>query len=206
MEKQKNKALCAGVNKGFSLVELIIVIAIMAILAAAIAPALIRYIDKSRKATDVDAANTILEAAVYSYNEGYSYEGQENGVEQDADVQNSVTFTVSPSVGGVNEDAYTLECIATAQNSGNTAFTNGVDAHIHFLNLVRTTLSQNNPNIGNFCKPKFRKNVGNGSADGFMIGRRHNAAGISEGFEIWVVDNGGNPIYRLAPTCCDEYR
>ena len=37
-------------NKGFSLVELIIVIAIMAILAAAIAPALIRYIDKSRKA------------------------------------------------------------------------------------------------------------------------------------------------------------
>ena len=37
-------------NKGFSLVELIIVIAIMAILAAAIAPALIRYIDKSRNA------------------------------------------------------------------------------------------------------------------------------------------------------------
>lgn len=46
-------------NKGFSLVELIIVIAIMAILAAAIAPALIRYIDKSRKADDVTAAGTI---------------------------------------------------------------------------------------------------------------------------------------------------
>jgi len=46
-------------NKGFSLVELIIVIAIMAILAAAIAPALIRYIDKSRKADDVSAAETI---------------------------------------------------------------------------------------------------------------------------------------------------
>ena len=46
-------------NKGFSLVELIIVIAIMAILAAAIAPALIRYIDKSRKADDLAAAETI---------------------------------------------------------------------------------------------------------------------------------------------------
>jgi len=46
-------------NKGFSLVELIIVIAIMAILAAAIAPALIRYIDKSRRADDVAAAETI---------------------------------------------------------------------------------------------------------------------------------------------------
>ena len=47
-------------NKGFSLVELIIVIAIMAILAAAIAPALIRYIDKSRRADDVTAAGTVL--------------------------------------------------------------------------------------------------------------------------------------------------
>ena len=46
-------------NKGFSLVELIIVIAIMAILAAAIAPALIRYIDKSRKADHVAAAETV---------------------------------------------------------------------------------------------------------------------------------------------------
>ena len=46
-------------NKGFSLVELIIVIAIMAILAAAIAPALIRYIDKSRRADDVTAAGTV---------------------------------------------------------------------------------------------------------------------------------------------------
>ncbi len=49
-------------NKGFSLVELIIVIAIMAILAAAIAPALIRYIDKSRKADDVTAGGTINSA------------------------------------------------------------------------------------------------------------------------------------------------
>jgi type IV pilus assembly protein PilA len=54
-------------NKGFSLVELIIVIAIMAILAAAIAPALIRYIDKSRRADDVAAAesiNTAVSAAL----------------------------------------------------------------------------------------------------------------------------------------------
>jgi len=49
-------------NKGFSLVELIIVIAIMAILAAAIAPALIRYINKSRKADDVTAAGVVATA------------------------------------------------------------------------------------------------------------------------------------------------
>lgn len=54
-------------NKGFSLVELIIVIAIMAILAAAIAPAVIRYIDKSRKAVDVATGELIFKAAELAY-------------------------------------------------------------------------------------------------------------------------------------------
>lgn len=49
-------------NKGFSLVELIIVIAIMAILSGALAPQLIKYLDKSRKAADVQAAQTIATA------------------------------------------------------------------------------------------------------------------------------------------------
>ena len=49
-------------NKGFSLVELIIVIAIMAILAGALAPALIKYISKSRRSADISNADTIRTA------------------------------------------------------------------------------------------------------------------------------------------------
>lgn len=49
-------------NEGFSLVELIIVIAIMAILAGAIAPALIRYIDKARASRATEEARVIVTA------------------------------------------------------------------------------------------------------------------------------------------------
>lgn len=49
-------------NKGFSMVELIIVIAIMAILAGALAPALIKYINKSRVSTDIQTGNAIATA------------------------------------------------------------------------------------------------------------------------------------------------
>ena len=49
-------------NKDFSLVELIIVIAIMAILAGALAPALIKYINKSRRSADISNADTIRTA------------------------------------------------------------------------------------------------------------------------------------------------
>lgn len=48
-------------NKGFSLVETIIVIAIMAILAAALAPQLIKYLEKSRDAADHQVEVTIVD-------------------------------------------------------------------------------------------------------------------------------------------------
>ena len=46
-------------NNGFSLVELIIVIAIMAILSAALAPQLMKYIEKSRQSTDQTTCKAI---------------------------------------------------------------------------------------------------------------------------------------------------
>ena len=57
-------------NKGFSLVELIIVIAIMAIIAATIAPAVLRYIDKSKRADDIASAEAIQTAFKASMAEG----------------------------------------------------------------------------------------------------------------------------------------
>lgn len=54
-------------NKGFSLIELIIVIAIMAVLVAIIAPNLSKYLGRSKENTDtknIDEIKTIFERAI----------------------------------------------------------------------------------------------------------------------------------------------
>ncbi len=54
-EKRKN-------NKGFTLVELIIVVAIIAVLAAVLAPQYIRYVERSRESNDLQVATNIMRA------------------------------------------------------------------------------------------------------------------------------------------------
>ena len=49
-------------NKGFSLVELIIVIAIMAILIVVLAPQYLKYVERSRNSTDLQSATEYKDA------------------------------------------------------------------------------------------------------------------------------------------------
>ncbi len=48
-------------NKGFSLVELIIVVAIMAVLIGVLAPAYLQYVEKSKKTKDAQAIGSIMD-------------------------------------------------------------------------------------------------------------------------------------------------
>ena len=65
-------------NKGFSLIELIIVIAIMAILVAIIAPNLTKYLGKSKKSTDKKNADEIASQLQTSISD---YESQDDAGE-----------------------------------------------------------------------------------------------------------------------------
>lgn len=68
MKKQMN-------NKGFSLVELIVVIAIMAILAVTLAPRLSQYVEKSRVAKDREIITAIMTATSLGFLEEDVFEG-----------------------------------------------------------------------------------------------------------------------------------
>lgn len=57
--KKKLQKYLSGSNEGFSLVELIIVIAIMAILIGVVALAVIPYLEKSRESKDLQALSTL---------------------------------------------------------------------------------------------------------------------------------------------------
>ncbi len=53
-------------NKGFSLVELIIVIAIMGVLVGSLAPQMMKYVEKARLSSDAQFLDTVYQSVTYA--------------------------------------------------------------------------------------------------------------------------------------------
>lgn len=98
-------------NKGFSLVELIVVIAIMAVLVGVLAPTLIRNVEKSRKSKDDQNLDAIKEAIQVTLQDDKAYA---------AAVPNNDTDTV---VITISSDSLTI-------NLNNADFKNELDDNL----------------------------------------------------------------------------
>lgn len=62
MIKMRGNRRERGKNEGFSLIELIIAVAILAVLTGLLAPQFIKYVEKSREVRDIQAMDTVYSA------------------------------------------------------------------------------------------------------------------------------------------------
>lgn len=196
-------------NKGFSLVELIIVIAIMAILAGAIAPALIRYIDKSRKSNDVSSCKTIKTAVetalgnedVYAYLTNVADEdsftlitfnpGQATSLTTSNDAM-SITGCSEPETGVSVADVGTLTLTEIGTNIGE---------KIPKLKYTKA----NKDNSAATCQVKPAKFYAAITAKGtvyVMIGGESTPTENPSGKKVAEYD----AAYIISPECCAAYQ
>ena len=111
-------------NKGFSLVELIVVIAIMAILAAVAIPTFSGFISKANVASDESFINDVTYAAKIAH----TVEGVVSDVEVTADkggVATQITYTVTDSEDNVV--TYTITSATAVAADPNTASTEAAE-------------------------------------------------------------------------------
>jgi len=210
-------------NKGFSLVELIIVIAIMAILAGAIAPALIRYIDKSRRSNDVTACKTIKTAVETALGNESVYELITTG-------DDFCYIYVAPGVKtAVTDETKTLpEDYPISMDGYNTTGDANDEGKINgkaIEDIYYTACSEIGVNIGEKTpKLKFRKNAADKDADeiptGFVavvskkgtvyvyIAVTDDLTGftIGEGEDADPDDVDSTVGFQICPVTCDEYQ
>lgn len=97
-------------NKGFTLVELIVVIAILGVLMAVLVPQYIQYVDKSRQSADEAAIGEVAHAIEVASAEEDVYDQINDG---NATVTVSAgTITVNPATGAL-KDAIDAVCDAS---------------------------------------------------------------------------------------------
>lgn len=136
-------------NKGFSLVELIVVIAIMAVLMGVLAPTLIGNVEKSRESTDLQNLDTIQGAVTTAMNQEnvsklhggnakvvtMSTDGNNtlSGADADAafvaalqaELNESLTTKITTKSGAAGKDGNSLQITISAGGAVEVAIVNG---------------------------------------------------------------------------------
>lgn len=106
------KKLGKSTKKGFTLVELIVVLVILAVLAAMLVPALVGYIDRARAEKEYQTAATVYGAAQAVITEKYAKDDWKDDTEKGGVLASEATLDSMPdaddavlALAGVSTDA-----------------------------------------------------------------------------------------------------
>ena len=197
-------------KRGLSLIELIIVIAIMAILVGVLTPMFIKYVDRARKSKDIYTADQIARAVNVAFAENpEAYDTFVNFRNGNTQVSLSTTHN------GVTE-SYSVQLVAA--NEGPKYYFKGTGVSGSFYDTINRELGLSKTDVNTSMIPEYKvKKEGRGpipsrrpdvsfqEVDSWRIVRR-----LDNGMlEIWVSQPdpwGGFPIYRLWPEPDDLYR
>ena len=91
-------------NKGFSLVELIIVIAIMAILVGVMAPQLIKYIEKTNVSSDTQLCDSVKTAITTAMMDPSVINANDNSIPQNSDFEDVDDIDNTKAFGAAVEE------------------------------------------------------------------------------------------------------
>ena len=107
-------------NRGFSLVEMVVVVLIMAVLAVALAPQVMKWVENSRVATDCSNYDSIVSAAAIAMAEAPAH-GEVCGQTVDTTISAqdySTDWVISP-VGGTSSELYKAIAVTLGDNWAN---------------------------------------------------------------------------------------
>ena len=199
-------------NKGLSLIELIIVVAIMAVLVGVLAPMFVKYVNRARAARDINTAEEIARAtnvAFALYPEAY-------------DTWNSWEKTkekVSVTVDGKTETYYVYLVVANESNPincfhGTVKEFGASDGSTGFYGTLNEEIGVSTTKYNPALVPRLKvkkdgqipgRNKMFGNVDTWRICKRADTGQL----EVWSADHnkyGGLPCFRVYPEPDDVYR
>ena len=175
-------------KKGFTLIELVVVLAIIGVLASILVPSVMGYVKKANRSTDLSTAKTIYNDSsivITDSEKAEAYAGTKTPAANN--------FTVTHAK---NTETYLLYLVAYKEANENKQWKLYDSSAQDFIDELNKMEPDN-------IALKFRRLSNGGELENWFICRR---ADDPNSIEVWAGNSGNKPLFRVWPETDDNYK